>query len=132
MVRKAILDLYMNVKIRSQDEIQYMSEQLMEKERKKLSSVDTLDIIDYIKQSVEILMHMRQEEFDVFKQNWEAQEKMRQAHIKQEKEKLKQAMRGNEKESPKSKLFEKVKFDLLSEQSSVASLTTLPKLDKQA
>jgi hypothetical protein len=44
----------------------------MEKERKKLNTVDTLDIIDYIKQSVEILMHMRQEEFDSFKQNWEA------------------------------------------------------------
>lgn len=49
MVRKAILDLYMNVKIRSQDEIQYMSEQVMDKERKKLNTVDTLDIIDYVK-----------------------------------------------------------------------------------
>ena len=34
MVRKAILELYMNVKIRSQDEIQYMCEEVMEKERK--------------------------------------------------------------------------------------------------
>ena len=132
MVRKAILDLYMNVKIRSQDEIQYMSEQLMDKERKKLNTVDTLDIIDYIKQSVEILMHMRQEEFDMFKQNWEAQEKIKKSQIKEEKEKLKKAMMGKEKEAPKSKLFDKVKFDLLSEQSSVASLTTQPKLDKQA
>jgi hypothetical protein len=41
-------------------------------------------------------------------------------------------MAGNEKEAPKTKLFEKVKFDLMSEQSSVASLTTQPKLDKQA
>jgi hypothetical protein len=41
-------------------------------------------------------------------------------------------MMGKEKEAPKSKLFDKVKFDLLSEQSSVASLTTQPKLDKQA
>ena len=102
----------------------------MEKERKKLNTVDTLDIIDYIKQSVEILMHMRQEEFDMFKQNWEAQEKIKKSQIKEEKEKLKQAMMGNEKEATKSKLFEKVKFDLLSEQSSVASLTTQPKLDK--
>ena len=36
-----------------------MNEGVMEKERKKLNLVDTLDIIDYIKQSVEILMHMR-------------------------------------------------------------------------
>lgn len=44
-----------------------MTEQVMDQERKKLNLVDTLDIIDYIKQSVEILMHMRQEEFEQFK-----------------------------------------------------------------
>ena len=43
----------------------------MEKERKKLNMVDTLDLIDYIKQSVEILMHMRMEEFELFKNNWD-------------------------------------------------------------
>jgi hypothetical protein len=48
-----------------------MTDVIMDKERKKLASVDTLDIIDYIKQSVEILMHMRQEEFELFKLNWE-------------------------------------------------------------
>lgn len=74
-----------------------MSDGQIEKERKKLNTVDTLDIIDYIKQSVEILMHMRQEEFDMFKQNWEQQEKVRKTEIKEEKEKLKQAMRGDQK-----------------------------------
>lgn len=92
-----------------------MSDAQIEKERKKLNTVDTLDIIDYIKQSVEILMHMRQDEFDLFKQNWDQQEKIRQSEIKHEKEKLKQAMRGDKKEGFESKLFEKVKFDLLSE-----------------
>lgn len=64
MVRKAIIELYLNVKIRSQQEISAMSEEAMEQERAKLSKVDTVDIIDYIKQSVEILMHMRLEEFE--------------------------------------------------------------------
>lgn len=41
-----------------------MTEENMEKERRKLNMVDTLDLIDYIKQSVEILMHMRIEEFE--------------------------------------------------------------------
>ena len=59
MVRKAILELYLNVKIRSQEEIGQMTEDAMEKERAKLNTVDTVDLIDYIKQSVEILMHMR-------------------------------------------------------------------------
>ena len=49
-----------------------MTEEAMEKERHKLSTVDTVDLIDYIKQSVEILMHMRIEEFEMFKNNWNA------------------------------------------------------------
>jgi hypothetical protein len=72
MVRKAILELYLNVKIRSQEEIGQMTEDAMEKERAKLNTVDTVDLIDYIKQSVEILMHMRIEEFEMFKNNWNA------------------------------------------------------------
>ena len=49
MVRKAILELYLNVKIRSQEEIGQMTEDAMEKERSKLNTVDTVDLIDYIK-----------------------------------------------------------------------------------
>jgi|TARA_B110000285_G_scaffold235042_1_gene314384 hypothetical protein len=49
MVRKAVLELYLNVKIRSQDDILGMTEDNMDKERKKLNMVDTLDLIDYIK-----------------------------------------------------------------------------------
>jgi len=81
LVRKAILELYLNVKIRSQDEIQKMTEEAIELERAKLNTIDTLDLIDYIKQSVEILMHMRIEEFELFKNNWNLQEKMRKAYI---------------------------------------------------
>ena len=89
MVRKAIMELYLNVKIRSQDDILGMTEENMDKDRRKLNMVDTLDLIDYIKQSVEILMHMRIEEFELFKTNWDTQEKLRRAQIKSEKEKLK-------------------------------------------
>jgi len=56
-----------------------MTDDAMDKERAKLFEMDTLDIIDYIKQSVEILMHMRIEEFEVFKNNWATQEKLRKA-----------------------------------------------------
>jgi hypothetical protein len=48
-VRKAIIELYLNVKIRSQDEIAQMTDDAMDKERSKLFEMDTLDIIDYIK-----------------------------------------------------------------------------------
>jgi hypothetical protein len=48
-----------------------MTENAIDSEKKKLGNVDTIDILDYIKQSIEILMHMRIEEFNVFKQNWD-------------------------------------------------------------
>ncbi len=56
-----------------------MDEDAIEKEKKKLMPMDTIDLIDYIKQSVEILMHMRIEEFEQFKENWNIQEKFRKA-----------------------------------------------------
>ena len=119
MVRKAILELYLNVKIRSQEEIAQMTEEAMEKERERLGRVDTVDLIDYIKQSVEILMHMRIEEFEMFKSNWNAQEKLRQAQIKDEKEQLKRSLRkGGDAKRFESKLFDKVKYELISNQSS--------------
>jgi len=123
MVRKAILELYLNVKIRSQEEISQMTEDAMDKEREKLGRVDTVDLIDYIKQSVEILMHMRIEEFEMFKSNWTAQEKLRQAQIKDEKEQLKRSLKKDGKHKRfESKLFDKVKYELISNQSSQASL----------
>ena len=54
-----------------------MNENAIDAEKKKLMNTDTIDIIDYIKQSIEILMHMRIEEFDMFKKNWETQEKLK-------------------------------------------------------
>ena len=36
-----------------------ITDEKMAQERKKLERVDSLDLLDYIKQSVEILMHMR-------------------------------------------------------------------------
>lgn len=123
MVRKAILELYLNVKIRSQEEIAQMTEDAIEKERARLGKVDTLDVIDYIKQSVEILMHMRIEEFDLFKNNWNAQEKLRLALIKDEKEQLKSSLRNDLQlaQRTQTKLFDKVRYELISNQSSQAS-----------
>ena len=96
---------------------------MMERERAKLGKVDTVDLIDYIKQSVEILMHMRIEEFEMFKNNWNTQEKLRLAQMKEEKEALKRSLRkGQEQKRFESKLFDKVKYELVSNQSSQASL----------
>jgi hypothetical protein len=42
----------------------------MDLERIHLSRVDSLDIIDFVKKSVEILMSMREDEFSTFHKNW--------------------------------------------------------------
>ena len=49
----------------------------MEAERAHLSRIDSIDIIDFVKKSVEILMSMREEEFTTFNRNWQLQEKLR-------------------------------------------------------
>jgi hypothetical protein len=54
----------------------------MQLERMHLSRVDSLDIIDYVKQSVEILMHMRQDEFRNYEKNWKLQESLRESKRK--------------------------------------------------
>lgn len=41
----------------------------MEEERERLYKVDSLEILDYVKQSVEILMNMKGEEFDTYHKN---------------------------------------------------------------
>lgn len=103
-----------------------MNEDAMELEKSKLSCVDTLDIIDYIKQSVEILMHMRIDEFEMFKNNWNTQEKLRKAQMAHEKEILKAKIRGSDgqlgKKKYETRLFEKVRHELVSNQSSAASI----------
>ena len=38
----------------------------MEEERERLYKVESLEILEYVKQSVEILMNMKGDEFDVY------------------------------------------------------------------
>mmetsp|Transcript_14377 Transcript_14377/g.13966 ORF Transcript_14377/g.13966 Transcript_14377/m.13966 type:complete len:97 (-) Transcript_14377:1943-2233(-) len=59
---EALVDLYLSVKIRSNDEIDNYSETMLTKERKRLRDIDAFTILDYIKTSIEILMNMKMEE----------------------------------------------------------------------
>lgn len=126
MVRKAIVDLFLNVKIRSQEQIAGMTEEAIEKEKHKLLATDTVDILDYIKQSIEILMHMRMDEFDVFKRNWETQERIKKYRLQREKEELKCQMNQGHRKN-KSRILEKVRQEMIenSEMSSTSSLQNM-------
>ena len=51
------------MKIRSNEEIDNYSEDLLSKERRKLRDVESTTLVEYIKTSIEILMNMRLEEY---------------------------------------------------------------------
>lgn len=57
------MDLYLSVKIRSNEEIDNYSEDLLSRERRKLRDVEASTLVEYIKTSIEILMNMRLEEY---------------------------------------------------------------------
>ena len=62
-----MIDLYLSVKIRSNDEIDKYDNDQLEKERvefKNQDHYDVLKLINYIKISIEILMKMRSEDFN--------------------------------------------------------------------
>lgn len=65
-IKNALIDLYLSVKIRTNEEIDIYDEHKLENERDKLKAqnkVDEITLIDYIKLSIEILMNMKFEDF---------------------------------------------------------------------
>ncbi len=66
----------------------------MEEERSRLYKIDSIEILDYIKQSVEILMNMKGEEYEQYIKNRDLHEKMQ---LKEEKKKLKMIVKGDKK-----------------------------------
>ncbi len=64
----------MDVKIRSNDEIDAYSESDLEKEKQHLlEKVSPNEIIDYIKNSIEILLNMKDDDYEEIKQELKKQ-----------------------------------------------------------
>ena len=61
-LKEALLELYLSVKIMSDEEIDNYNEEQFKKEKEALKEADGFTLIDYIKSSVEILMNMKIEE----------------------------------------------------------------------
>lgn len=59
-----MLELYLSVKIRSDEEIDNYNEEFFKDEKHQLRELDGFTLIDYIKTSIEILMNMKVEEQD--------------------------------------------------------------------
>jgi hypothetical protein len=63
-LKEAVLELYLSVKIRSDDEIDNYNEDFFKEEKRQLRDLDGFTLIDYIKTSIEVLMNMKVEEQD--------------------------------------------------------------------
>lgn len=61
-LEEALIDLYLSVKIRSNDEIDDYNEEMLTKEREKLRDTDAFTVLEYVKSSIEILMNMKMDE----------------------------------------------------------------------
>jgi hypothetical protein len=63
-LREAVLELFLSVKIRSDEDIDNYNENIFKAEKKELANHDGFSLIDQIKQSIEMLMNMKVEEQD--------------------------------------------------------------------
>ena len=58
-IRSKLIDLYLSVKIRKSEDIKNITPDYINKERKSLNNISLIDIINYIQNSIEILVEMR-------------------------------------------------------------------------
>lgn len=58
-----LLELYLNVKVRSKEEISGFDQEKMSEERSGLEKAGLLDLINYVKESIEILMNVKVEDY---------------------------------------------------------------------
>ena len=58
-IRNKLIDLYLSVKVRKTEDIKNINQEYINKERKSLKKIGLIDIINYIQNSIEILVEMR-------------------------------------------------------------------------
>ena len=75
VIQEALIDLYLNVKVRSKEEINNYNEDDLIKERENLYITSPIDLINYIQTSVEILMNIKVEDYVVNKKEKERKDK---------------------------------------------------------
>lgn len=68
ILREALVDLYLKVKVRSSEDIEQYNSDQMKKEKQELTDTTGLTLIDYIKSNVEILLNIKSDEGDSFSQ----------------------------------------------------------------
>jgi hypothetical protein len=63
-LKDAIIELYLAIKIRSTDELDNITEEILEEEKIRLESTSGFAVLDYIKTSIEIIMNLKVEDLE--------------------------------------------------------------------
>ena len=58
-IKNQLIDLYLSVKVRKSEDIKKITEEYINNERDNLKNIPMLDIINYIQNSIDILVEMR-------------------------------------------------------------------------
>ena len=76
-IQEALINLYLNVKVRSKEEISKYSEDDLAKERENLYLTSPIDLVNYIQTSVEILMNIKVEDYLVHQKEQQRKDKLK-------------------------------------------------------
>ena len=68
-LRDAVVDLYLAIKVRSEEELDAITDEKLEIEKKKLEKTSAKMIVDYIRTSIEIIMNLKVEDLEKEFQN---------------------------------------------------------------
>ena len=63
-MKDAIIELYLAIKIRSTEELDNITEEILEEEKIRLESTSGFAVLDYIKTSIEIIMNLKVEDLE--------------------------------------------------------------------
>ena len=61
-IKNALIDLYLGFKIRKREELDNLTDNLVQEEKNKLNKLPVLDLINYINSSFEILSELKSQE----------------------------------------------------------------------
>ena len=61
-IKNQLIDLYLSVKVRKQEEIEKMTPEIIKKEQQNLNNTKLKDIINYIQNSIDVLVELRANE----------------------------------------------------------------------
>lgn len=63
-MKDAIIELYLAIKIRSTEELDKITEEILEEEKIRLESATGFSVLEYIRTSIEIIMNLKVEDLE--------------------------------------------------------------------